>query len=155
VGHGELPFGGRWVKAAATAGGEARLPSIEHFRGADQVPVRELNQLLLGISTLRRRVKNITILCVIRATRCRFAALLLAPCTAISLGACDAQCEAHRASAPPERDRRYDKALSPVVVALGILSEGRRDCGRARPKARSCAPTRWAPGWRSAARCCV
>jgi transposase-like protein len=52
----ELPFGGRWVKLArprvrATAGGEARLPSVEHFRAADQVPVRVLNQILLGVST--------------------------------------------------------------------------------------------------------
>jgi hypothetical protein len=35
----------------ATAGGEARLPSIEHFRAGDQVPVRVLNQILLGVST--------------------------------------------------------------------------------------------------------
>lgn len=52
----ELPFGGRWVRlrrprVRATGGGEARLPSIEHFRAADQVPVRVLNQILLGVST--------------------------------------------------------------------------------------------------------
>ena len=94
MGHGfsELPFGAGLScrdRGRATAGGEARLPSIEHFRAADQVPVRVLNQILLGgfDPRLRRRVKNVTILCVIRATRCRLAALLLAPRTAISLGA--------------------------------------------------------------------
>ncbi len=52
----ELPFGGRWVKlqrprVRTTTGEEARLPSVEHFRAADQVPVRVLNQILLGVST--------------------------------------------------------------------------------------------------------
>jgi hypothetical protein len=49
----ELPFGGRWVRlqrprVRTTAGAEARLPRIEHFSAGDQVPVRVLNQILLG-----------------------------------------------------------------------------------------------------------
>jgi putative transposase len=34
-----------------TSGGEARLPSLEQFCAADPVPVKVLNQILLGVST--------------------------------------------------------------------------------------------------------
>jgi transposase-like protein len=52
----ELPFGGRWIRLRhprlrGSAGGEAHLPSLEQFRDADPVPVRVLNQILLGVST--------------------------------------------------------------------------------------------------------
>ncbi len=52
----ELPFGGRWIRVKrprlrGRAGSEAQLPSLEQFRAADPVPVKVLNQILLGVST--------------------------------------------------------------------------------------------------------
>jgi len=52
----ELPFGGRWIRLRrprlrATTGAETQLPSLAQFRGADPVPAKVLNQILLGVST--------------------------------------------------------------------------------------------------------
>jgi len=52
----ELLFGGHAIRVRrprlrATAGTEPQLPSLEQFRGADPVPVKVLNQILLGVST--------------------------------------------------------------------------------------------------------
>src|SRR5215469_15385727 len=50
-----LPFGGRQIvvrcpRVRGIAGGEAQLKSIAHFRAADPVSARVLNQVLLGVS---------------------------------------------------------------------------------------------------------
>lgn len=51
-----LPFGGRKIvvpcpRVRAVGGGEAQLKSAAHFRASDPVPMRVLNQILLGVST--------------------------------------------------------------------------------------------------------
>jgi putative transposase len=128
----ELPFGGRRVKlrrprVRATAGAEARLPSIEHFRAADQVPVRVLNQILLGVST--RGYEN---------------SLDPAPAGIAVRGASKSAASRHLVARMTHKmrtflTRRLDDlellvlmldglhiAHHTVVVALGILSDGRK-----------------------------
>jgi putative transposase len=51
-----LPFGGRQIvvpcpRVRGIEGGEAQLKSVAHFREADPIPARVLNQILLGLST--------------------------------------------------------------------------------------------------------
>jgi putative transposase len=128
----ELPFGGRRVKLArprvrATAGGEARLPSVEHFRAADQVPVRVLNQILLGVST-RGYEKSLD----------------PAPLGVAARGASKSAASRHLVARMTAKlrsflSRRLDDldllvlmldglqiARHTVVVALGVLSDGRK-----------------------------
>jgi putative transposase len=128
----ELPFGGRWVKlqrprVRATAGGEARLPSVEHFRAADQVPVRVLNQILLGVST-RGYEKSLD----------------PAPLAIAARGTSKSAASRHLVARMTAKlrsflSRRLDDldllvlmldglqiARHTVVVALGILSDGRK-----------------------------
>jgi transposase-like protein len=128
----ELPFGGRWVRlqrprVRATAGGEARLPSVEHFRAADQVPVRVLNQILLGVST---RGYN----------KC----LDPAPLAIAARGASKSAASRHLVARMTAKLRSFLRrrledhdllvlmldglqiARHTVVVALGILSDGRK-----------------------------
>ena len=50
-----LPFGGRHIvvpcpRVRAIDGGEAHLKSVAQFREADSLPLRVLNQVLLGVS---------------------------------------------------------------------------------------------------------
>lgn len=129
----ELPFGGRWVRLqrprvrASAAGGEARLPSIEHFGAADQVPVRVLNQILLGVST-RGYEKSLD----------------PAPLAIAARGTSKSAASRHLVARMTAKlrsflSRRLDDldllvlmldglqiARHTVVVALGILSDGRK-----------------------------
>ncbi len=128
----ELPFGGRWVRlqrprVRATGGGEARLPSLEHFRAADQVPVRVLNQILLGVST-RGYGKSLD----------------PAPLAIAARGTSKSAASRHLVARMTAKlrsflSRRLDEldalvlmldglqiAHHTVVVALGILSDGRK-----------------------------
>ena len=128
----ELPFGGRFIRlrrprVRATSGGEAPLPSLEQFRTADPVPAKVLNQILLGVST-RGYQKSLD----------------PAPAGILSRGASKSAAGRHLVARMTEKmrgflTRRLDQldllvlmldglqiARRTVVVALGVLSDGRK-----------------------------
>jgi len=128
----ELPFGGRWIRLRrprlrATTGAETQLPSLAQFRGADPVPAKVLNQILLGVST--RGYQH---------------SLDPTPAGIAARGASKSAASRHLITRMTEKrrnllTRRLDEfdllvwmldglqiAHHTVVVALGIVSDGRK-----------------------------
>jgi putative transposase len=128
----DLPFGGRWIRLRrprlrGRSGGEAQLRSLEEFRAADPVPVKVLNQILLGVST-RGYQKSLD----------------PAPDGILVRGASKSAASRHLVGRMTERMRSFltrgldeldllvlmldglQIARHTVVVALGILSDGRK-----------------------------
>jgi putative transposase len=127
-----LPFGGRHIvvpcpRVRAIDGGEAHLKSVAQFREADSLPLRVLNQVLLGVST-RGYAKS----------------LEPPPAEIIARGASKSAASRHLVARMSDQlreqlKRRLDDldllvlmvdgievARRTVVVALGILPDGRK-----------------------------